>query len=173
MAKAPASALLLPGSLALCMAIPLLGACRAPAPPAHAPRVDLVPKSNGAFELVPRPGQHPHCLVFSLSKAGVLRQLTMPADNRSLRCEPSKPIGGVAYRVPPSEGPVRLVVLFSSEPLMAPSIAQQLLDLRGREVFTAMDLRAPGQVALSLHDFVPPAASPPTARSSSDGAVGG
>ncbi|MBS1153516.1 MAG: hypothetical protein H6Q89_5214, partial [Myxococcaceae bacterium] len=109
----------------------------------------------------PAERQHPHCLVFTISANGVIRQLTMSRDNVSYTCPAGKPIGGHSYRVPLDEGTVKIQVLFTSQKLNAASIAQQLLDLRERPQIASIDLRLPGHATIETVSFVPEADAPP------------
>ena len=124
-------------------------------------RVSLRRLTGTNFELVPAEKQHPHCLVFTISSNGVIRQLTMSRENTSYTCPAGKPIGGHSYRVPLDEGTVKVHVLFSSQRVNAASVAQQLLDLRDRPQISSMDLRLPGNATIETISFVPEAEAPP------------
>src|SRR4051812_36867806 len=80
-------------------------------------RLELRKVSANLVELVPRPGAPPNCLAFSVAENGVIRQLTMNADNRSVHCEPGQPIGGVPFRIPANEGKTKIYVFFSDQSL--------------------------------------------------------
>ena len=114
------------------------------------------------FEVIPSEGQYPFCLVFTLSTAGVIRQLTMSRENVSYTCPAGKPIGGHSYRAPLDEGAVKVQVLFTSQKVNAASVAQQLLDLRGRPQITSIDLRLPGNATIDTLSFAPEADAAPT-----------
>src|SRR4051794_14526292 len=82
----------------------LVAACAAGCPdskPAAGPhRVELKRLSGTTVELVPTSGQMPFCMLYTISDKGVVRQLTMTRENKSVRCEAGQPIGGVPYRIP-------------------------------------------------------------------------
>ena len=114
--------------LALLAAIAMFPSCdQKPAQAAH--RVELREKSANLIELVPAEGTLPYCLAFSIAERGVVRQLTMGEDDKSLDCPPGKPIGNVPFRMLPNEGTVRIYVFFSEEKLAAGSLAQQVTEL--------------------------------------------
>jgi hypothetical protein len=110
---------------------------------------------GAVVEFVPAPGQLPFCLVYSMSERGVVRQLTMTHENKSVPCEPNAPLLGLSFRIPLEEGSVRLYSVFSDQKLNAASIGEQIFELSGRRSVSAMDLRAPGKIALEVTDFVP------------------
>ena len=128
--------------------------CRA-APSEPPKRVTLRRVSGASFELVPSAQQHPLCLAYTVSRKGVIRQLTMSARDQSFECPANEPIGGRAYRVPEGEGPVKVYVLFTSAPVSAASVSQQLLDAADHQHLTAMDLRLPGNATLDALEFEP------------------
>jgi hypothetical protein len=107
------------------------------------------------FELVPAPGQHPYCLAFTVSRSGLTRQLTMSSKNLSFECPAGRPVGQHAFKVPLGEGPVRVYVLFTSQPVNAASVSQQLLDAPDRQAVSVMHLRLPGAATLEALDFAP------------------
>jgi len=131
-----------------------LAACTSPTG-APVKRATLRPVSAATFELVPATGQLPFCLAYTVSPKGVIRQLTMSAENASLECPAGQPIGQHVFRVPPSEPSVRVLVLFTSQSVNATSVSSQLIDTPRAASLTAMDLRLPGQAALELIDFTP------------------
>lgn len=134
----------------------LLAACQEKKEEAPQQRAELRKLSPNTFELVPATGQLPYCLIYTLSEKGVVRQLTLTRTNHSVQCEAGKPIGNVAYKAPVEEGPVRILIFFSSQPLNAGSVAQQIYELSSRNPkFTAMDLRLPGQVFTESKEFTP------------------
>jgi hypothetical protein len=141
--------------VALVVSLVLLAACDAlPAKPNR--RVELKTLTGNTVELLPTESQLPYCLLFSLSDQGVLRQLTMTHENKSVPCEAGKPIGGVSYRVPIEEGRVRLLAFFSDRKLNAGSVAQQIYELRETNPrFMPYDLRLPGEVFAEFIEFVP------------------
>ena len=118
-------------------------------------RAELRPVSGNTFELIPAEGQLRYCLVFTRSETGVIRQLTMTHENRSVSCEARKPIGGIRYRVPINEGPVRIHVFFSDQPLNAGALAQDLYERKGDPSFQPIDLRLPGKVVVQTLGFTP------------------
>ncbi len=126
--------------------------------PAQAPsRAEVRRITPSTIEIIPAAGQLPYCLVFTTSETGVIRQLTLTRDNRSLECPAEKPIGNVRFRIPVDEGKVKVRIIFSEKQLNAASIAQQLLDFTSRPDFTALDLRAPGKVFMATYEFAPEA----------------
>ena len=118
-------------------------------------RAELRQVSGNTFELVPAEGQLRYCLVFTRSETGVIRQLTMTHGNRSVACEAHKPIGGIRYRVPLNEGPVKVHVFFSDQPINAGALAQDLYERKGDPSFQPIDLRLPGKVVVQTLDFTP------------------
>jgi hypothetical protein len=127
----------------------------AKSPADSAKRAQLRVTGGTTFELVPSEGQLEHCLAYTVSGSGLTRQLTMSRKNESFHCPAGQRIGGHAFKVPLGEGPVRVYVLFTSHPVNAGSVSQQLLDAPDRQALTAMDLRLPGAAALEALDFVP------------------
>jgi hypothetical protein len=117
-------------------------------PKAAAKRVELKTVGPGAIELVPRAGQLPYCLVLTVAESGVVRQLTPLAPNEAIECPAGAPIGGVTYRLPRAEGAVRVHVIFADRRIDGRPVAAQVRELGASRQFTAMDLRAPGNVAL-------------------------
>ena len=128
-------------------------ACKDAAPPSH--RLEVRKVSGEQIELVPVAGAPPHCLVFTISSSGVVRQLTMNAEQTSFDCEPGKRIGDEPFRIPSREGKVRIFAVFSDQKLSAGPIAEQVNDLGGKPGFTGLDLRAPGHVVTDIVEFVP------------------
>jgi hypothetical protein len=124
-------------------------------------RAELKRLSGGTVEILPTAGQLPFCLIFTTSEKGVIRQLTMTRENKSVKCEPGQPIGAHSYRIPFDEGKVRTHVFFSDQKLNAASVAQQVLEIRDNPKWRAMDLRLPGQVNLETLEFVPEEDAPP------------
>lgn len=118
-------------------------------------RATLHRTGGTTFEIVPSPGQLPHCLAYTVSKSGLTRQLTMSRSNQSFECTAGKPIGAHAYKVPLNEGPVRVYVFFTSQPVHAASVSQQILDAPDRQALSVMNMRLPGQAALEVLDFTP------------------
>ncbi len=119
--------------------------------PGRAPgarRATLEAAGPGTIHIVPAEHQPPYCLAFAVSEKGIVRQLTMTPTNESIPCPAGKPVGGAAYQVPAGEGRVRVHVVFSDRKLDATPIGAQVHELGRSPGFSAMDLRAPGQVLL-------------------------
>lgn len=137
-------------SLAL---VTLVSACSKPAAPAK--RVALNRTNGTTFELVPSEGQGQYCLAYTVSTSGLVRQLTMSKTNMSFECPAGRNIGRHPFRVPLNEGPVKVYVLFTSQPVNAGSVSQQIIDADNRQALSAMNLRLPGSASLETLDFVP------------------
>jgi hypothetical protein len=127
--------------------------CKEPAQSVH--RIELRKVDGELVELVPLPGTTPHCLAFSISQNGVVRQLTMNQENTSLDCVPGQPMGGERFRIPAREGKVRIYVLFSDQKLEAQPIADQIHEFARKPDLTVLDLRAPGRILTDVVEFVP------------------
>ena len=126
--------------------------------PTKVHRVELNKVKADTIELIPLEGTPPHCLAFSISQSGVVRQLTMNEENTSADCTPGRPIGnGEPFRIPAREGKVRIYVLFSDQKLEAQPIADQIHEFAGKPDLTVLDLRAPGRVFTDMVEFVPEA----------------
>ena len=97
----------------------VVGSCNQRAQPT-VQHVELRKTERESLELVPVAGTPSYCLVFSIAESGVVRQLTMNADDASTHCEPGKPIGGQPFRIPAHEGKVRIYTIFSDQKLAAP-----------------------------------------------------
>lgn len=137
-------------TLALCVA------CTNPPPP-PVRKVEMRKLTGSTVELIPGDIQPlGYCLLYTISERGVVRQLTMNRGNRSVKCEPGKPIGGVSYRIPLDEGTVRVYVLLSNQRLSAGSVAQQIYELAGKGAkISPLDLRVPGEVKVEVMEFTP------------------
>ena len=122
---------------------------------APAPRAEIRGLGGSTVEVVPKEGQLPYCLLFTLSEKGVIRQLTMTRENRSIKCEASKPIANTSFRIPANEGTVRAYIFFSDERIQAGPVAQQLFELKDKPRITAMDMRLPGRVFVETLEYVP------------------
>ncbi len=131
----------------------VLAACPEKQPPPR--RAELRKISGNSVRVIPAPGQLPYCLVFTLSATGVIRQLTMEGENLSLDCPAGEPIGGVSYRFPISEGPVRIYILFSDRRLNAGSVAPQIVERAGAPYLNVTDLRLPGRANAEVLEFTP------------------
>jgi hypothetical protein len=138
-------------------------ACIAPVgcqskPPEPPRRAELKRVGASTVQLIPSAGQLPFCLAFSVSQAGVVRQLTMSHENLSMRCDADKPVGNLTFRIPADEGQVKVHVIFSDRKLQAASIAQQIYELHeAHRRITSVDLRAPGKVVEEMLEFEPQA----------------
>lgn len=124
-------------------------------------RAEVRKVTENTFEILPTEGQMPYCLVFTRSDTGIIRQLTMTHENKSVRCEAGKAVGGVRFRIPVDEGAVKVHVFFSDQKLNAGSIAQQLYEEKANPSFHPMDLRLPGNVVVQSLDFQPQQPSEP------------
>lgn len=134
----------------------LLGAVSCEKPQVAPTKRAAINRTGGTtFEIVPTEGQHGYCLAYTVSKSGLTRQLTMSRTNQSYECAASRPIGGHPYKVPLNEGPVKVFVFFTSQPVNAASISQQILDATDRRALTLMNMRLPGQANLEVLDFAP------------------
>jgi len=132
----------------------IFGACT-PAPAPSAPRFRVQRTGGALFELIPAEAQLPYCLAYSVSASGVTRQLTMSKQNVSPECPAGRPIGGHVYRAPLNEGPVVVHVFFTSQPVNAASLTQQILDAENRQKLSVMNMRIPGNATLETVEFVP------------------
>ncbi len=135
--------------------------CQQEQKPALASRAELKTLSGSTVEFIPKEGQYPYCMLFTVSEKGIIRQLTMTRENRSIKCEPGKRIYNSSFRIPVEEGPVRAYILFSDQRIQAGSVAQQLYDLRDKKRVTAMDFRLPGSVSVEMLEFTPKAGGEP------------
>jgi hypothetical protein len=140
----------------LLLAVLCIGAmaCEKPAPAAQK-RATLSRTGGTTFQLIPGEGQLPYCLAYTVSKAGVIRQLTMSAENESFSCPGATAVGKRAFKVPLEEGPVKVFLLFTSQPVNAASVSQQLLDAPDRQNLSVMNMRLPGKATLDLLEFTP------------------
>ncbi|WP_246137497.1 MULTISPECIES: hypothetical protein [Myxococcus] len=118
-------------------------------------RAQIRKTGPATMEVIPSAGQLPYCMLYTVSQKGVIRQLTLTRENRSIRCDSNKPIANTSFRVPTQEGKVKVYIFFSDDRIPAGPVAQQLYDLRGQERINAMDLRLPGRVYVETLDFVP------------------
>ena len=130
--------------------------------PARPIRTELRPLTGNTFELVPVDGSLPkskggelYCLVFTQANSGVVRQLTMTHENKSVHCVPDQPIEKVTFRIPVNEGPVKIHVFYSDQKLNASSIAQQLYENTNNPSFRPIDLRLPGTVIVDTLEYTP------------------
>ena|SRR5258708_4141327 len=118
--------------------------------------------SGEVVEIVPTLDQFPYCLVFTTARNGVIRQLTIRRDNRSVRCEAQVPMGRTTYRIPAEEGPVKIHIFFSDQRLDASSVAQQIAEAVGTPDFSPVNFRLPGRVYVETLEFVPTTEPQPT-----------
>lgn len=123
-------------------------------------RASLVRQGPALFQVVPAPSQHPYCSIFTVSEAGVTRQLTMARDNLAFDCPTGRAIGYRTWRAPADEGPVRVLVFFTNQKVNAATIAQQLIELEDPRRVSLLDLRLPGAAALETLEFTPLPESP-------------
>lgn len=124
-------------------------------------RAQLRKTGAATVEVVPSEGQLPYCMLYTVSEKGVIRQLTLTRENRSIKCDPNRPVANTSFRIPAQEGKVRMYIFFSDERIPAGPVAQQLYDLRGQDRINAMDLRLPGRVFVETLEFSPEEAAPP------------
>ncbi|WP_342375605.1 hypothetical protein NVS55_30535 [Myxococcus stipitatus] len=118
-------------------------------------RAQIRKTGPATMEVIPADGQLPYCMLYTVSEKGVIRQLTLTKENRSIRCEANKPVANTSFRIPTQEGKVKVYIFFSDDRIPAGPVAQQLYDLRAQERISAMDLRLPGRVQVETLDFVP------------------
>jgi len=123
-------------------------------------RAEVRKTGPATMEVVPRDGQLPYCMLFTVSEKGVIRQLTLTRENRSIRCDANKPVAHTSFRVPVQEGKVKVYIFFSDDRIPAGPVAQQLYDLRANERINAMDLRLPGRVFVETLEFTPEDGAP-------------
>ncbi len=145
------------------VAVVALGAtaCQKAQKPAASARAEIKKVGGSTVEFIPQEGQHPYCLLYTVSEKGIIRQLTMTRENRSLKCDAGKRIYNSSFRIPTEEGKVRAYIFFSDQRIQAGSVAQQLHDLRDKERVTAMDFRLPGSVTVEMLEFIPEEESEP------------
>jgi hypothetical protein len=129
--------------------------CQQEKKPVASTRAEIRTLGNATVEFIPKDAQHPYCLLYTVSEKGVIRQLTMTRENRSIRCEPGKRIYNSSFRIPVEEGKIRAYIFFSDQRIQAGSVAQQLYDLRDKPRVTAMDFRLPGSVSVEQLEFTP------------------
>lgn len=136
----------------------LLAGCTKPdaAPARAAPRAEMRRLGGPNIELIPREGQYPYCLVFTVSATGLVRLLTQNEELESIPCEAGKRIGDVTYIVPNAEGKARVLVFFSDRVLKAGPIAHRISEIGGdRDRLNAFDFRVPGQITIEELEFDP------------------
>lgn len=118
-------------------------------------RAQLRKTGPALVEVVPTEGQLPYCMLYTVSEQGVIRQLTLTRENRSIRCDANKPVANTSFRIPVQEGKVKFYIFFSNDRIDAGPVAQQLHDLRNQERISAMDMRMPGRVFMETLEFTP------------------
>jgi hypothetical protein len=123
-------------------------------------RAQLRKTGAATVEVIPSEGQLPYCMLYTVSEKGVIRQLTLTRENRSIKCDPNKPVANTSFRIPAQEGKVRMYIFFSDDRIPAGPVAQQLYDLRAQERINAMDLRLPGRVFVETLEFSPEESAP-------------
>jgi hypothetical protein len=123
-------------------------------------RASLVRQGPSLFQVVPAPEQQAYCSIFTVSEAGVARQLTMSRDNLAFDCPAGRAVGYRTWRAPADEGPVRVLVFFTNTKLNAASIAQQLIELKDPRRASLLDMRIPGTASLETLEFTPLPESP-------------
>ena len=123
-------------------------------------RANLVRQGPSLFQVMPAPEQHAYCTIFTVSEAGVTRQLTMSRDNLAFDCPTGRAVGYRTWRAPADEGPVRVLVFFTSQRVNAASIAQQLIELKDPRRASLLDMRLPGTASLETLEFTPLPESP-------------
>jgi hypothetical protein len=132
-----------------------LNSCNEPKPVERPVRAQLRRTGPALMEVVPSEGQLPYCMLYTVSERGVIRQLTLTRENRSIKCDAGKPIANTSFRVPAQEGKVKVYIFFSDDRIQAGPVAQQLYDLRGQDRINAMDMRLPGRVFVEVLEFQP------------------
>lgn len=143
------------------VAVLALGAGCSKEAPSQAPaRAQIRKVSGSTMEVIPTEGQLPYCLLYTVSQKGIIRQLTMTRENRSIKCRAGKPIANASFRVPVQEGPVKVYIIFSDQRVHAGSVAQQLYELGDRPRLTGMDFRLPGRAFVEMLEFTPEEGGP-------------
>lgn len=133
----------------------LVGGCSSEPAPSQG-RASLVRRGPEQVEVVPAAGQPPLCLVYTLTEGGPIRLLTMTPERMSIPCPEGAPVAGTVFRIPAREGPVRVLVVFSDQPLGADTTARQIDEcVSAKRPVTGMDLRAPGKVLVETLAFTP------------------
>jgi hypothetical protein len=140
------------GGLVVLLGVVLFG-CESKQP-ATMHRVEIRPKGPDLVELVPKDGNPPFCLVYSIAEHGTIRQLTMNETNDSFECPAGVPIGNTTYRIPKSEGKAKIFVIYTDQKLLAHTVATQISDL-GTPTFSALDLRVPGKAVSDVVEYTP------------------
>lgn len=140
-----------------CFAVVALVGCKQNPVPGATTRLELKKISGEKVQFIPAAGQLTYCLIFTRAAHGPLRLLTMTYDNRSPHCPAGKPVQGLTYRIPASEGQVNVLAFFSTQRINASSIAQQLFD---QPDATPMNLRLPGSVNAQTLTFTPEPEAP-------------
>ena len=139
------------GGFAVSLGIFLFGCDNKPASVHH---VDIRQLPGDLVELVPKEGNPPYCLAYSIAEKGTIRQLTMNDKNDSFECPAGEPIGKTTYRIPKSEGKAKIFLIFTDQKLAATTVAAQIVDL-GTPSFSALDLRVPGKAVSDVVEYTP------------------
>jgi hypothetical protein len=142
--------------------VALFTGCQDGVKTASSKRTELRSLDGSTVEFVTTQGQLPYCLLFTVSEKGVVRQLTMTRQNMSIKCDPGVPIGRTTFRIPAEEGKVYAYVFYSSEKLVAGTVAQQIYEHEQGGRLNAMNFRLPGQVNMETLEFVPQSTPAPT-----------
>jgi hypothetical protein len=140
------------GGFFVMLGVVFFGCDNKPAAAVH--RVEIRQKGDDSVELVPKEGNPPFCLVYSIAERGTIRQLTMNEKNDSFECPAGEPIGKTTYRIPKSEGKAKIFVIFTDQKLLAHTVATQISDL-GTPSFSALDLRIPGKAVSDVVEYTP------------------
>ncbi|MET0595279.1 MAG: hypothetical protein ABW133_21445 [Polyangiaceae bacterium] len=140
-----------PGFLAFSIAVLLLGCDNKPAA-VH--RVEIRKLPGDLVELVPKEGNPPYCLAYSIAEKGTIRQLTMNDANEAFECPAAEPIGKTTYRIPKKEGKAKIFVIFTDQKISSATLATQIGDL-GTPSFNALDLRVPGKAVSDVVEYEP------------------
>ena len=122
--------------------------------PAVVHRVDIRKAAGDLVELVPKEGNPPFCLAYSIAEKGTIRQLTMNDQNEAFECPANEPIGKTTYRIPKAEGKAKIFVIFTDQKISSATLATQIGDL-GTPSFNALDLRVPGKAVSDVVEYAP------------------
>jgi hypothetical protein len=133
-------------------ALLMLAACKNENLPMPQGRFEVKKVSGDTVQFIPLKDQLPYCLIFTRSQNGTLRQMTMSNENRSVHCPVGEPVMGLTFKIPATEGDVKVLGVFSDQKLNAAAIAQQLYE---NPEAGPMDLRAPGKVNAVMVTFKP------------------
>lgn len=118
-------------------------------------RAEIRAVGPASIQIIPAAGQMPFCLVYTFAENGIVRQLTPLDPNEAIPCPAGAPVGGATFKIPPREGKVRIYVVLADRALDGRGVAAQVREMGKKPGFSAMDLRAPGNVALEALEFEP------------------